>query len=158
MKKILLVVWLFGAVKSVAQNTPAYFLSNPCLTPDGATVIFSFEGDLWKAAVADGMAVRLTAMQGYETSPRVSPDGKMDCIYRTTIWKCRCVCNAGKWRRNKTNYFTIAVNDEVTSWSWDGQTIYFNSNRMVQIAGYKVAASGGTPQRVLGNYFFSVRS
>jgi tricorn protease len=153
MKKILLVVLLSGSLKSMAQNGAAYFLSNPCLTPDGKTVVFSFEGDLWKADVADGMAVRLTAMQGYETSPRVSPDGK---------W----IAFSGRQYGN-ADVFVMPVsggeirqitfhssNDEVTSWSWDAKSIYFNSNRMGQIAGFKVSAAGGTPQRVLGNYFF----
>ena len=45
-------------------------------------------------------------------------------------------------------------NDEVSSWSWDNQSIYFTSNRAGQAAGFKVSASGGTPQRVFGNYFF----
>jgi tricorn protease len=58
----------FGAV---AQSSDAYFLSYPCLTPDGQTVVFSFEGDLWKANIASGQAVRLTAMQGYETNAKV---------------------------------------------------------------------------------------
>lgn len=135
------------------QGQKAYFLSNPCLTPDGLTVIFSFEGDLWKTDVKDGQATRLTAMQGYETSPRVSPDGK---------W----IAFTGRQYGN-ADVFIMPVsggevkqityhsgNDEVTSWSWDAKTIYFNSNRMGQVAGFKVAAAGGTPQRVFGNYFF----
>ncbi|HLG38979.1 MAG TPA: hypothetical protein VI461_04885, partial [Chitinophagaceae bacterium] len=76
MKKLLTVAALIFSVQLIAQNSSAYFLSNPCLTPDGQTVIFSFEGDLWKADVKNGQALRLTAMQGYETSAKVSPDGK----------------------------------------------------------------------------------
>src|SRR5580658_1383598 len=53
-----------------------YFLSYPCLSPDGQTVVFSYEGDLWKAGTNGGQAVRLTAMPGYETNARFSPDGK----------------------------------------------------------------------------------
>ena len=68
-------IFSFIVIALFSQNN-AYFLSNPTLTPDGQTVIFAFEGDLWKANVNDGNATRLTAMQGYETSPRVSPDGK----------------------------------------------------------------------------------
>ena len=131
----------------------SYFLSNPTLTPDGQTVIFAFEGDLWKASVADGNATRLTAMQGYETSPRVSPDGK---------W----IAFTGRQYGNGDIYIIPANggevkqityhsgNDEVTSWSWDSKTIYFNSGRMGQVAGFKVSAEGGTPQRVFGSYFF----
>ena len=141
------------AGNSFSQNTTPYFLSNPCLTPDGSTVIFSFEGDLWKASVKDGNAVRLTAMEGYETNPRVSPDGK---------W----VAFTGRQFGNP-DVFVMPLNggdvkqltfhsstDDVSSWSWDSRYIYFNSTRMGQIAGFKVAASGGTPQRVFGNYFF----
>lgn len=138
---------------AAAQDNAAYFLSNPCLTPDGQTVIFSFEGDLWKANTNNGQASRLTAMQGYETSPRVSPDG-------------RWIAFSGRQYGN-SDVFVMPVNggevkqityhsgnDEVTSWSWDSKSIYFNSNRAGQIAGFKVSADGGTPQRVFGNYFF----
>src|SRR5262245_45497333 len=76
MKKFFFLSALLYTIQATAQNTNPYFLTNPCLTPDGQTVIFSFEGDLWKANIKDGQALRLTAMQGYETSPRVSPDGK----------------------------------------------------------------------------------
>ncbi len=149
---MLAVILLLNCVVAFSQSN-AYFLSNPCLTPDGQTVIFAFEGDLWKAGMNDGDATRLTAMQGYETSPRVSPDGK---------W----IAFTGRQYGN-SDVFLIPVaggevkqvtyhsgSDEVTSWSWDSKHIYFNSSRMGQVAGYKVPATGGTPQRVFGNYFF----
>src|SRR6185503_4263352 len=153
MKKLLIVAALIFSLQLIAQNTPAYFLSNPCLTPDGQTIIFSFEGDLWKANVKDGQASRLTAMQGYENSAKVSPDGK---------W----IAFTGRQYGNP-DVFIIPVNggevkqityhsatDDVTSWSWDSKYIYFNSNRMGQLAGFKVPVEGGTPVRVFGDYFF----
>lgn len=136
-----------------AQDNGAFFLSNPCLTPDGQTVIFSFEGDLWKANVNNGQASRLTAMQGYETSPRVSPDGRWIAFSGRQYGNADVYVmpvNGGEVRQ--VTYHSS--NDEVTSWSWDSKFIYFNSNRMSQVAGYKVSAEGGTPQRVFGNYFF----
>lgn len=153
--KAIFISFLFSfiSIAVTAQDGRAYFLSNPCLTPDGQTVIFSFEGDLWKANVNNGQATRLTAMQGYETSPRVSPDGK---------W----IAFSGRQYGN-SDVFVVPTNggdvkqitwhsgnDEVTSWSWDSRYIYFNSGRMGQIAGFKVSAEGGTPVRVFGNYFF----
>ena len=78
-----------------AQNNEAYFLSQPALTPDGKTVIFSFEGDLWRAEVAGGQAYRLTAMQGYETNAKVSPDGKWIAFTGQSIWQSRCLYYAG---------------------------------------------------------------
>lgn len=152
MNKLILPILFWINLTLVAQNH-AYFLSNPTLTPDGETVIFCFEGDLWKAAVKEGLATRLTAMQGYESSPRVSPDGQ---------W----ISFTGRQYGNGDVYLMPVQggevkqityhgsNDEVRSWSWDSKAIYFNSNRMGQVAGYKVNSTGGTPVRVFGDYFF----
>ncbi len=153
MNKYVVAAVLFIAAQLPAQSQSAYFLSNPCLTPDGQTVVFSFEGDLWKASIKDGQASRLTAMQGYETNPRVSPDGK---------W----IAFTGR-QYNNADVFVIPVTggevkqityhsaaDDVNSWSWDSKSLYFSSTRMGQVSGYKVSADGGTPVRVFGNYFF----
>ena len=144
---------LFMASVVSSQNNNAYFLSQPCLTPDGQTVIFSFEGDLWRADTKTGQSVRMTAMSGYETSAKVSPDGK---------W----IAFTGRQYGN-ADVFLIPVNggdikqltyhsgnDDVSSWSWDSKYIYFSSNRMGQQSGFKVSINGGTPQRVFSNYFF----
>jgi tricorn protease len=153
MKKHLLLLVIVCTALQHAKSQSNYFLSNPCLTPDGQTVVFSFEGDLWKASVNNGQALRLTAMQGYETSPRVSPDGKWIAFTGRQYGNGDVFVmpvNGGEVKQ-LTHH---SSNDEVTSWSWDGKNIYFNSNRMGQIAGFKVSANGGTPTRVFGNYFF----
>ncbi len=136
-----------------AQSSETYFLSQPTLTPDGQTVVFHFEGDIWKAALADGQAHRLTAMQGYETNAKVSPDGKWIAftgrqygnpdIYVMPI-------TGGDIRQ--VTYHSAA--DEMSSWGWDSKTIYFTSGRSGQLSGFSVPLTGGTPQRVFGNYFF----
>ncbi len=153
MRIFLIAAFFLFSFSLSAQNSEAYFLSNPCLTPDGQYVIFSFEGDLWKADIKTGTALRITAMQGYETSPRVSPDGKWIAftgrqygngdVYVMSI-------NGGDIKQITFH----SSNDEVNSWSWDSKYIYFTSNRMGQQSGFKVSINGGTPQRVFGNYFF----
>ena len=103
-----------------AQTSEAYFLSNPCLTPDGQTVVFSYEGDLWQAGIKDGQAVRLTAMQGYETNPRISPDGKWIAFTGRQFGNPDIFVmpvNGGDIRQLTWHSST----DEVSSWSWDAQ-------------------------------------
>jgi len=152
MNKFSFAAVLFLSASLSAQDN-AFFLSTPSLTPDGQTVLFSFEGDIWKAAIADGQAVRLTAMEGYETNPKVSPDGK---------W----LAFTGRQKGNADIYLMPlnggeikqltwhSANDEVDSWSWDSKAIYFTSNRYSRMGGFKVSVNGGTPQRVLGENYF----
>ncbi|MCE1198334.1 MAG: S41 family peptidase [Marinilabiliales bacterium] len=152
MRYLLLVVCFFLISRSGAQNSP-YFLSSPSLTPDGQTLVFSFEGDLWKADVKDGLATRLTAMQGNEYGAKVSPDGK---------W----IAFTGRQYGNNDVYLMPigggevkqltfhSGSDEMNSWSWDSQSIYFTSNRAGLASGYKIGINGGTPVRVFGDNYF----
>jgi tricorn protease len=153
MRNIFTAAFFLFSISLSAQNNEAYFLSNPCLTPDGQTAIFSFEGDLWKADVKTGQAARITAMQGYETSPRVSPDGKWIAFSGRQYGNADVyVMPVGGGDIKQITFHSSG--DEVNSWSWDSKYIYFTSNRMGQQSGFKVSANGGTPQRVFGNYFF----
>jgi tricorn protease len=157
MKYLLLVLVSWAYIHAPAQDADTWFATYPALTPDGNTVIFSYEGDLWKASVKDGQAVRLTAMQGYETNARVSPDGK---------W----IAFTGRQMGNPDVYVMPAdggeirqltyhdATDEVEGWGWDSQTIYFTSGRYNAFSGYKVNVSGGTPVRLFWNYFNTVHN
>ena len=138
---------------AIAQKAEPYFLSYPCLTPDGQTVVFSYEGDLWKASVKGGEAVRLTAMQGYETNARISPDGKWLAFTGRQLGNADVYVMplAGGEIRQLTFH---SAADEVNSWGWDGEHIYFTSSRSGQISGYKVSVKGGTPEHVFGDHFF----
>ncbi|MFL5728616.1 MAG: peptidase S41, partial [Cytophagaceae bacterium] len=136
-----------------AQDNNAYFLSQPSLTPDGKAVVFSFEGDIWKANLSDGQAYRLTAMQGYETNAKVSPDGKWIAFSGRQYGNADIFVMpfSGGDIRQLTYH---SSSDEMSSWGWDSKTIYFTSNRAGQTAGYTLSVNGGTPHRVFGNYFF----
>lgn len=151
--KFLLSSVLLCALLFTAQAQETYFLSQPTLTPDGQTVIFSFEGDLWKANLNDKQAYRLTAMQGYETNAKVSPDGKWIAFTGRQFGNADVYIMPFNGGDIKQLTFQSA-NDEVNSWSWDSKSVYFTSNRMGQMSGYKVSVNGGTAQRVFGDYFF----
>jgi tricorn protease len=154
MKRFLLLLCLtqFSLFTS-AQQTDAYFLSSPCLSPDGQTVVFSYEGDLWKALVAGGQAMRITAMPGYENQAKISPDGKW--IAFTSRQSTNADVYVMSMNGGEIKQLTFhSGTDEMNNWSWNSEEIYFNSNRMGQISGYRVSAKGGTAQRVFGDYFF----
>jgi tricorn protease len=154
MKHFFLSLLGFAAMAQInAQSNEAFFLSQPALTPDGKAVVFCFEGDIWRAELPGGQAYRLTAMQGYETSPKVSPDGKWIAFTGRQYGNADVfVMPTSGGDIKQVTYHSSG--DEVNNWSWDSKAIYFTSGRMGQQSGFKVAHTGGTPQRVFGDYFF----
>jgi tricorn protease len=157
MKKLYLLLFSVFLFQNLikAQSQEVYFASYPTLTPDGKTVIFSYEGDLWKTDLNNSVAVRLTAMQGEETCPRVSPDGKWLAFSSNQFGNndVYLMPLAGGEIRQLTYH---DANDQVDSWSWDSRSIYFTSNRYNSFSEYKVKLDGGTPTRVFGNFFNTI--
>ncbi|MHC4840624.1 MAG: S41 family peptidase [Planctomycetota bacterium] len=89
MKKLLAafaVVMAIGAVHSAQDTTATEPVDHPALasqikrqpnlSPDGKTVAFVYDGDIWVSAVKGGFARRLTSTVDNEGSPKFSPDGK----------------------------------------------------------------------------------
>lgn len=140
-----------------SQKNELVFASNPCLTPDSRTVIFSLEGDLWKVPATGGPATRLTAMQGDELYPRVSPDGRWIAFTGAQYGSQDVYVMPIDGGEIRQLTFHEAF-DHVDSWSWDSRFVYFTSNRYNRQSGYKVAVDGGTPVRLFGNYFNTVHT
>ena len=51
------------------------FATQPALSPDGKTLVFSWRGDIWRASSGGGAATRLTTHPAADTNPQFSPDG-----------------------------------------------------------------------------------
>ena len=157
MKKLyllLLSAFIFQNI-AIAQSSEVYFTSFPTLTPDGKTVIFSYAGDLWRADLNNPVASRITAMQGEEVMPRVSPDGRWLAFSSNQYgnYDVYVMPLAGGDIKQLTYH---SAGDEVDSWSWDSKEIYFTSGRYNMFSSYKVGLNGGTPVRLFGNYFNTI--
>ena len=145
------------SVSAVLAQSETRFTAYPALTPDAKTVIFSYEGDLWRVAANGGEASRITAMPGNEINPRVSPDGKQLAFSSDQFgnYDVYVMPMGGGEVRQLT--FNDAA-DEADSWSWDSKTIYFTSGRYNMYSSYKVNANGGTATRLFENYFNTVHN
>ncbi|MFD1292448.1 S41 family peptidase [Lutibacter holmesii] len=140
-----------------AQTTKTFFTLNPTLTPNAQTIIFSYEGDLWKVPTKGGNAYRITAMQGNETNPSVSPDGKWLAFSSTQYGNSDVYImplNGG----NIQQLTFHESNDIVSSWSWDNNTIYFSSTRSNNVATFSIQKTGGTPTRLFNQFFNTVHN
>lgn len=150
-KNLKLVIIMLG-LSTFAMGQQPSFLSHPAISPDARNLVFSFEGDLWKVNSEGGVALRLTAMEGNEINPRISPDGR---------WLA--------FSSNQNGNMDVYImpmdggdiqqltyhegSDEVDSWSWDSKFIYFTSNRYNRFSSYKVGRNGGTAQRIFPHFF-----
>ncbi len=153
--KTLPLLFLLFPIYSFAQQEEVYFASHPTISPNGKTIVFSYEGDLWRLDEGQKLAMRLTGMEGEESYPYISPDGQWiaftgsqygsDDIFLIPI-------DGGEIRQLTYH----EASDEVDSWSWDSQEIYFTSDRENNFSAYKVNVRGGTPQRMFGNYFNTI--
>lgn len=144
-----LLATLFCVASLYAQ---AHFLDYPAITPDGETIYFSYQSDLWKVSADGGEAVRVTAMDGDESHASVSPDGKWIAFSASPLGNSNVyLMPVGGGDIKQLTYH--AGGDQVESWSWDSKTIYFSSGRENERATYTISTAGGTPQRLFSHYF-----
>ena len=150
---LLLFLSMFG-LTAFSQNSSAYFLTEPSLSPDGQTIVFVYENDLWQVDVGGGVASRLTGMEGKESSPRFSPDGKWLAFSSNQNGNADVyVMPVGGGDIKQLTFHD--GNDLVDSWAWDSKTIYFTSNRYNLASSYRVDIYGQTPARLFGDNYFN---
>lgn len=148
-------LYIFCMSTILAQE--AFFTVDPSISPDGQTIVFSYDGDIWQVNAHGGEALRLTAMKGEESLPHISPDGKW-LAFSSTQYGNKDIyimpLNGGDVKQ--LTYHDGA--DDVDSWSWDSKSVYFTSSRSNRFTGYKVSINGTTPERLFEHYFNNVHN
>ena len=74
MKKILACALAALSASATMAETPLW-MRDVAISPDGATVAFTYRGDIYTVPVAGGKANRLTSNPAYDATPVWSPDG-----------------------------------------------------------------------------------
>jgi hypothetical protein len=67
----------------VAVKLPrAFGAIHPRLSPDGRTIVFSYQGEIWTGPRTGGTMTQLIPSEGFDTEPAWSPDGKRIAFLR----------------------------------------------------------------------------
>jgi tricorn protease len=152
MKNFALTLLLAAFLCTSGRAQQLHFADHPALTPDGETLIFAYNGDLWKVASDGGAANRITALDGAESHPRVSPDGKWLAFTSGQYGNADVYVTPLTGGSIKQLTYHQA-SDQVANWSWDSKTIYFTSSRYNRGTTFTVPVTGGTPKRLMPHYF-----
>jgi tricorn protease len=144
-------VLLFLATPS-ARAAEVFMPRSPALSPDGATVVFGFQGDLWRVPAQGGEAVRLTAHPAYDTAPVFSPDGR-SLAFASNRFGDDDVFVVPLEGGPPTRLTFAGTGDVPRAFAPDGRTVYFTSRRLFdypmspQI--HAVPVTGGQPVRLV---------
>ncbi|HEV8374870.1 MAG TPA: PDZ domain-containing protein [Candidatus Polarisedimenticolia bacterium] len=137
----------FHTPARAADTMPDGFYRYPSI--GAGAIVFAAEGDLWKVPSGGGTAMRLTAYEGEEKFPRLSPDG-------------RWIAFTAQYEGNDDVYVMAATGsepkrltyhplpDQALGWTGDGKVI-FRSRRDSPHGDYRIytiPVDGGIPSLV----------
>ncbi len=159
MKRLIITsLFLFFAIISFADEQPLW-MRYPAISPDGNTIVFSYQGDLYTVSAKGGEARLLTMHEAYDYAPVWSPDGKHIAFASARYGGFDIFlipAKGGKARRLTTN----SGSEIPSSFTPDGKHIVFGAilqddpNNAQFPTGaftelYKVSIEGGRPERIL---------
>ncbi len=143
---IIAIIFYIPTTPILAQSHSLRGVSGLAVSPDGQTLSFSCQGDIWTAPADGGLAQRLTIHPADDRTPVFSPDGNylafssnrygnMDVFIMETF--------GGEPRRLTYH----SANDMVTQFAPSGDFILFNSYRDFQeYVIWKISVDGNEPE------------
>jgi len=134
-------------IAAAAQAEPVKRTRYPALAPDGKTIAFSYQGDLWSVPAGGGRAVRLTSHLARDIQPVYSPDGKSILFASNRFGNFDLFLMPAEGGPPKRLTFNSA-SEYPSSFSPDGQWILFYGGGYGASDVYKVRATGGEPVKL----------
>ncbi|MCG8371055.1 MAG: Tol-Pal system beta propeller repeat protein TolB [Proteobacteria bacterium] len=127
-------------------------IMSPAWSPDSRQLAYvSFEGDqssIWVQTLRTGNRFKVSSKPGINGAPSFSPDGRKLAITLGGVDGNPDVYVLDINSRRTTRLTTHRAIDTEGSWSPDGRYVYFTSDRSGGPQIYRVAATGGSPERV----------
>jgi tricorn protease len=161
MKSRLLKAVVFGlgllAAPVLAQENPLW-MRYPALSPDGQSIVFSYQGDLYRVPSAGGVATPLTLHEGHDYMPVWSRDGQQIAFASDRYGNFDVfVMPAAGGKATRLTYHSGA--DVPSDFAPDGQSVIFLGNRINSVTNaqfprvfdqlYSVPVAGGQAKMLL---------
>lgn len=145
---------LLTASATMAQETPKWLRKN-AISPDGKTIVFCYQGDLFTVSSSGGRALQITSNSAYDSDPIWTPDGKeiVFSSYREGSKDIFITSAEGGVPRRLTDF----TGNETPLAALDGGRVIFSANiqQDPQYGGFpgnpqlwQVSTEGGRPRLV----------
>ncbi len=127
-------------------------LMSPAWSPDGRKIAYvSFEAqrsEIYVQELRSGARQRVSARPGVNGAPAWAPDGQRLAVSLSRDNGNLDIYTLDTRNQVLTRLTTGSAIDTEPAWSLDGQQIYFTSDAAGGPQVYRIAAGGGSPQRV----------
>ncbi|WP_203257951.1 S41 family peptidase [Hyunsoonleella ulvae] len=134
---------------SIAQNPLINF---PAISPDGQTIAFNYQGDIWTSAINGNNPKRLTVHEAYDTKPMWSADGNHIAFISERFGNYDVYVMSAKGGTPKRLTYH-STNDIITDFTPDGDILFSTRRNFVQVEReyetHIISKRGGTPKRYL---------
>ncbi len=152
MKKNALLLFLFLLSFSIQSQNESVFARFPAISPDGNSLTFSYQGDIWVGPMNGGQAFRITIHEAYESKPMWSPDGNLIAFSSNRFGNNDLFVISANGGIPKRITFHSS-NDNLTDWTKSGHLLFESNRNYRQIEWDRelqtVSYNGGTPVRLM---------
>jgi Tol biopolymer transport system component/C-terminal processing protease CtpA/Prc len=148
-----------ATVFQVSAQSPALWLRYPAISPDGKSIVFSYQGDLYKVGTDGGTATLLTTHDAYDYAPVWSHDGQRIAFASDRYGNMDVfVISANGGLATRLTYHSAS--EYPTDFTPDNQAVIFSSSQMDAASNqlnpngamselYQIPATGGRPTQLL---------